>query len=59
MWNTNDQLTIPQPRIELLKKFPFYSLPKLMNEMDETQTNRTAFKISPREKLKHGTKCTK
>ncbi len=65
IWNTNEdrnpnlnlqnasQYIVPHPRIDLFKKSPLYSLPKLWNELDETklQTNRTTFKIALHDKL--------
>jgi hypothetical protein len=65
IWNTNEdrnpnlnlrnasQYIVPNPRIDLFKKSPLYSLPKLWNELDETklQTNRTTFKIVLCDKL--------
>ena len=64
-WNLNDdrhldhnlrnanEFTIPNPRIDLFKKSPLYSLPKLWNELDAIKhhQNRTTFKISLREQL--------
>jgi hypothetical protein len=48
-----DQLAIPHPRIELFKKSPLYSLPKLWNSLDDTkfQNNKTTFRISIKDKL--------
>lgn len=48
-----DLLAIPYPRIELFKKSPIYSLPKLWNDLDETklQNNKTTFRISIKDRL--------
>jgi hypothetical protein len=48
-----DLLTIPSPRIELFKKSPIYSLPKLWNDLDDLklQHPKTTFRISLKEKL--------
>lgn len=48
-----DLLTIPSPRIELFKKSPIYSLPKLWNDLDDLklQHRKTTFRISLKEKL--------
>jgi hypothetical protein len=47
------KLEITHPRVELYKKSPIYSLPKLWNELDDTrfQQCRTTFSISIKDKL--------
>jgi hypothetical protein len=49
----SDELEITHPRLELYKKSPIYSLPKLWNELDDTrfQHCRTTFSISIKDKL--------
>jgi hypothetical protein len=49
----SDRLEITHPRIELFKKFPIYSLPKLWNELDDTRFHqcKTTFSISIKDKL--------
>jgi hypothetical protein len=49
----SDELEITHPRLELYKKSPIYSLPKLWNELDDTrfQHCRTTFSISIEDKL--------
>ncbi len=45
----NDLFTLPPFRIELLKKFPIYSLPSVWNELPDSlcyQHNRITFKIA-------------
>jgi hypothetical protein len=48
-----DLLYVPYPRIEMFKKSPIYSLPKLWNALDATkyQQNKTTFRISIKDKL--------
>jgi hypothetical protein len=49
----SDRLEITHPRIELFKKSPIYSLPKLWNELDDTRFHqcKTTFSISIKDKL--------
>jgi hypothetical protein len=51
----NSQLyTLPNPRIELLKKSPLHSLPKTWNDLNETirlQHNKTTFSIALKQYL--------
>jgi hypothetical protein len=48
-----DLLAIPHPRIELYKRSPMYSLPKLWNELDETrnQNCKRTFRASVKDRL--------
>jgi hypothetical protein len=46
--------TIPNPKIELFKKSPLYTLPNLWNNLDiniKLQNQKTTFRIALKEKL--------